>query len=143
MAQSCADALEKMALMVSGCDLYADYADAHAAQALIKWNASDYPGAILQLISAVYDSSNAARYAGGYLFPYVIGGPVKWYLLNCIEAAPYTLTMDAILSVMVTATNDEYRYFIGLVDAYRVGLWNKPFNAEFYAALARGFAAWE
>ena len=52
---------------------------------------------------------------------------------------PYVLTMDDILSVMVTASDEEYAKFIGLVDAYRIGLWNKPFNTEFYAALGRGF----
>lgn len=52
----------------------------------------------------------------------------------------YELTMDKITSVMITATDDEVKYFIGLIDAYRVGLWNKPFNAEYFAALARGFA---
>jgi len=55
-------------------------------------------------------------------------------------AAPPAITMDAIISVMLSATEDEYRSFIGLVDAYRVGLWNKPFNSEYFAALARGFA---
>lgn len=60
------------------------------------------------------------------------------------KACPFdgevTIGMDDILSAMITATDEEYQYFIGLVDAYRVALWNKPFNAEFYAALARGFA---
>lgn len=49
------------------------------------------------------------------------------------------VTMDSILAAMVTAEPDEFQYFIGLVDAYRAALWEKPFNAEFYAALARGF----
>lgn len=49
------------------------------------------------------------------------------------------VTMDAILSAMVTATFEQLQYFIGLVDAYRVAVWNEPFNAEFYSALARGF----
>lgn len=53
--------------------------------------------------------------------------------------ASYVLTMDDILSVMLSATDEEYAKFIGLVDAYRIGLWNKPFNSEFYAALGRGF----
>ena len=51
----------------------------------------------------------------------------------------YELTMADILSVMLSATDEEYAKFIGLVDAYRIGLWNKPFNSEFYAALGRGF----
>ena len=53
------------------------------------------------------------------------------------------ITMDAILSAMVTATPDELQYFIGLVDAYRQSLWNRPFNREYFAALARGFMEWE
>lgn len=52
------------------------------------------------------------------------------------------LTMAALLNVMLSADFDEFRTFIGIVDAYRVGLWNKPFNAEYYAALARGFVEW-
>ena len=52
------------------------------------------------------------------------------------------VTMDTILSAMVGANFEQLQYFIGLVDAYRVALWNAPFNAEFYAALARGFQQW-
>lgn len=49
------------------------------------------------------------------------------------------VTMDSILSVMVTAEQSQLRNFIGLVDAYRQSLWNKEFNAEYFAAIARGF----
>jgi hypothetical protein len=52
------------------------------------------------------------------------------------------VTMDAILTAMVTSDFDELQKFIGLVDAYRVAIWNAPFNAEFYGALARGFSTW-
>jgi len=47
--------------------------------------------------------------------------------------------MDAILTAMITADFSQLQKFTGLSDAYRVALWNEPFNAEFYAALARGF----
>ena len=47
--------------------------------------------------------------------------------------------MEMLLSAMVTATPYELKYFIGLVDAYRQSVWNKPFNQEFFAALARSF----
>jgi hypothetical protein len=47
--------------------------------------------------------------------------------------------MDAILNAMLDATPSQYTKFIGIVDAYRVALWNAPFNADFYAALAQGF----
>ena len=50
--------------------------------------------------------------------------------------------MAGILSAMLGATFDQLQYFIGIEDAYRVALWNAPFNADFYAALARGFQKW-
>jgi len=56
-------------------------------------------------------------------------------------AEPSEVTMDAVLLAMLTAQPDELKRFIGLVDAYRSALWNEPFNAAFYAALARGFMA--
>jgi len=49
------------------------------------------------------------------------------------------ITMDALLSAMVTATDSQLMSFIGLVDAYRQSLWNKDFNVDLFAALARGF----
>lgn len=50
--------------------------------------------------------------------------------------------MDAIVNAMLAATFDQLQRFIGIEDAYRVALWNAPFNADFYAALARGFVKW-
>lgn len=49
------------------------------------------------------------------------------------------VTMDSLLSAMITSDYDQLQKFIGLVDAYRVAIWGQPFNVEFYAALARGF----
>ena len=49
------------------------------------------------------------------------------------------VTMSAIINAMLTADFDELKSFVGIADAYRVSLWNKPFEVEFYAALARGF----
>ena len=49
------------------------------------------------------------------------------------------VTMDAMLSAMVSAEPKQVTYFIGLVDAYRAALWNQPFNAGYYAALVQGF----
>ncbi len=49
------------------------------------------------------------------------------------------VTMDAILTAMITAEFSQLQKFVGIEDAYRVALWNEPFNAEFYSALARGF----
>jgi len=49
------------------------------------------------------------------------------------------VTMAAILTAMVTATYDELTQFVGIEDAYRSAIWDQPFNAQFYAALANGF----
>jgi len=67
---------------------------------------------------------------------------IPYYLANCIEAGAPPLTMDDILSIMVTAEPEQIEYFVGLVDAYRQSIWNKPFNSEFFGALARGFEQW-
>jgi hypothetical protein len=55
---------------------------------------------------------------------------------------PGAVDMDAILNAMLSASFGNLQQFIGLVDAYRVALWNAPFNVDFYAALARGFQKW-
>jgi len=52
------------------------------------------------------------------------------------------INFDTILSLMLIASFDQLQKFIGIEDAYRVALWNAPFNANFYAALARGFQQW-
>lgn len=49
------------------------------------------------------------------------------------------VTMDSILTAMLSAEYDEIQQFVGIVDAYRVALWDTWFNTEFYAALAHGF----
>jgi len=53
---------------------------------------------------------------------------------------PAEVTMDSILSAMITASYEQLQTFIGIEDAYRVALWNEWFNVEYYASLARGFA---
>lgn len=74
-----------------------------------------------------------------------------WYrgrLVTALEwidtnwSADGEVNMDAILNAMLGADFTELQKFIGLVDAYRVAIWNAPFNAEFYGALARGFQTW-
>jgi len=63
-------------------------------------------------------------------------------MFQCIHyagTATGSVDMDAILNAMLTADFDQLRQFVGIEDAYRSALWDQPFNAEFYAALARGF----
>lgn len=64
---------------------------------------------------------------------------IPYYLEHCIEAGDVTIDMAAILNAMIAADFPDLQRFIGIVDAYRVALWGEPFNAEYYAALARGF----
>lgn len=134
---SCSNAL---ALIKSGASSWVTYynrASNHRNDAESHWLLGQDHEAIEDLLLALLDAMTMGSQWGGWT-PYDYEGPIWWYLKNCIVAED--LTMDAILSVMITASEAEYRTFIGLVDAYRVGLWNKPFNAEYFAALARGFA---
>ena len=50
-----------------------------------------------------------------------------------------TANMDTILNAMLQASFDQLTKFVGITDAFKSAIWDKPFNAEFYAALARGF----
>ena len=65
---------------------------------------------------------------------------MHWIDVNWPDGAE--VNMDAILNAMLASDFDNLQKFIGIVDAYRVSLWNAPFNADFYAALARGFQIW-
>lgn len=134
---SCSNAL---ALIKSGASSFVTYynrAMIHNGDADTHWLLGQDHEAIEDILSELRDIRQMGSQWGGWI-PYDYEGPIWWYLENCV--AGDDLTMDAILSVMITASEAEYRTFIGLVDAYRVGLWNKPFNAEYFAALARGFA---
>ncbi len=67
-----------------------------------------------------------------------------WLLIdrcNYLEAlvSGASVDMAAIINAMLAATPEEVTYFIGVADAFRQSIWDKPFNKEFYAALARGF----
>jgi len=118
-----------------------------ATAALNHWYASEDHDAISHLIAAVEKNNQAIEYVLSQGF-YGWSGDTH-ALLNALnrdkacpfitEAPPSEVTMDNILSAMITAAFDELQTFVGLVDAYRVALWNEPFNAEYYAALARGF----
>lgn len=52
------------------------------------------------------------------------------------------VTMDHILTAMMSATAGQITEFMGITQAYKVAVWDAPFNEEFYAALARGFKVW-
>lgn len=122
-------------------------ARAEITNARNHWIAAQDHEAIDDLIDAVYDNNQAceAILAQGFY-----GWPGTRHALTdaldrdkacpfITECEPDELTMDAILSVMITADFEDLQKFVGIVDAYRVALWNEPFNVDFYAALARGF----
>lgn len=61
---------------------------------------------------------------------------IPYYLRECGGGV---VDMASIIQAMLVAEPNEIDYFIGLNDAFKQSIWNKPFNKEFYAALARGF----
>jgi hypothetical protein len=63
----------------------------------------------------------------------------SWHMMALYYAGQGAVDMDGILNAMLQADYDQLQKFIGLEDAYRSAIWNQPFNAEFYASLARGF----
>ncbi len=138
MAVSCTDALFKIKQGASSIVTSYNRALTHHNDAESHLQANEIPEAIRDILYELYDIRQMGLEFGGW-DPYTYEGPIWWYLENCVSG--YDLTMDDMISVMLAATEEEYSYFIGVIDAYRVGLWNKPFESEFYAALARGFAS--
>lgn len=114
----------------------------YLTSAWFDWGAADDHGAIEEILNALAEVVN---YQAGIMSFGNWGWPAYGYslidALNRSRACPFNgaVDMDAILSAMITADFDQLQKFTGLADAYRVALWNEPFNAEFYAALARGF----
>lgn len=115
-------------------------------QAQTSWDAGDDHIAIGKILDGLHKCADShIKLMDTYTYEYPRFNITKLFdligtfMAEAGEPPEYELTMAALLSVMITATDDEYKNFIGLVDAYRVGLWDKPFNAEYYAALARGF----
>lgn len=62
-----------------------------------------------------------------------------WWLDNYTSSPPYTLTMLKLLTAMAVPTADEFMTFIALTDAYKTALWDKSYNAEYYATFVRFF----
>lgn len=65
---------------------------------------------------------------------------VPYMFSNCIGG---DVDMDAILNAMLAANFDQVTKCVGIIDAYRVAVWDAPFNQDFYAALARGWRIWQ
>ena len=97
----------------SGLEAYSLYTTNNALQQSWGGGTSTFPGRLLSLLDYLNDN--------------IGGGEVD---------------MASILTAMLAATPDEIQQFIGIVDAFRVSIWNRPYNEDFYAALARGFTQW-
>lgn len=118
--------------------------------ARIDWNAGDDHAAIGHIIDGMTET---IQYMANMLAKGYYGWDGSTFLLPTAldrnyacpfitEAPPYDLTMAAIIVTMLSANPKQVEYFVGLVDAYRQSIWNRPFNQDFYAALARGFELW-
>lgn len=79
----------------------------------------------------------------GSSFADALYSALNWIDTNWPEGNGGEVTMDSIIYAMLRANPDEVDYFVGLVDAFRISIWDKPFNQEFYRALAEGFKTWE
>lgn len=137
-------------------ELHSRYGAANAHRAALNTNITaawlDWTGDddhaclydVLQGMQAILDcfvdmfAKNYYGYNGStYLIPTMLDPDKACPFIT--EAEPFTLTMGDVIDVMLSADFDELQFFIGIVDAYRMSLWNKPFNSELFAALARGF----
>ena len=137
---TCAGALLAMKQSASMSLTYSNRCLDHMTDAWAHWNVNQDHEAIEDILHGLSDTNVAAGYAGYGYAPFDYVGPWWWYFTNCIEVPE--LTMDSILSTMLTATPDQILYFIGLVDAFRNSVWTRPFNQEFFASLSRGFQQW-
>lgn len=136
--ETCAGALDAIADSAYKSLTYSNRALTDINNALSHWNLGQDHEAIEDLIKGLSDTNTAAGYAGYGYDPFAYVGPWWYYFTNCIAG----LDMDSLLNVMLEADPKQVEYFVGLVDAYRQSIWNKPFNSEFFAALARGFEQW-
>jgi len=75
---------------------------------------------------------------------------VRYWLVKCLQYIDNNafggggggVTMDDILNEMLSASFEQLTQFMGITQAYKVAVWDAPYNEEFYAALARGFKTW-
>jgi len=67
---------------------------------------------------------------------------LQWIDNNAFNGGGVGCTMDDILNEMLSASFEQLTKFMGITQAYKVAVWDAPYNEEFYAALARGFKTW-
>jgi hypothetical protein len=120
-------------------------------QALSDWQGGDDHAALQDVIQGM---SHTVQFMLNILNGGFFGwNGATWCLISILDrdsANPFitaddvpALDMAGIINAMLAATPEEVEYFVGLSDAFRQSIWNRPFNKEFFASLARGFMQWE
>lgn len=137
MAYTCSEALAKIRGWYGWADYYEELSVTNNQTAWTHWNNFEDREALEHIIYASNQQSAAISMLIMNFEDFWPDFAIAWYLDNCAGA-----DMDSILNAMLSASQEEFTKFIGIVDAYRVALWDAPFNEEFYAALARGFKTW-
>lgn len=114
-----------------------------SAEAYAHWQAGQDHEAIYDLFSACNRLVEMGKKIMAKNDPIGVNYAVPYFLRNfTTETSAEPFSMGLLLVEMFAATDDELLNFIGLVDAYRQSLWNKPFNKDFWASIARGFQQW-
>ena len=112
-----------------------------------QWDLGDDHWCLYRTLSAVTHIDSAGEDIVGY-FLWGANGfdsmiPLAFrYLKGEIDAIEPTIDMSMIINAMLEADPDQVKWFVGIVDAFRQSIWNQPFDAEFFAALGRGFMLW-
>ena len=139
---TCADIYSYlMGRWASAGDFYG-WADGFNTVAYHEMVADNLPDAILNLTWAMDSVIKAGQRTISEHYPSMDEFALLYYAKNCTGGGG-EITMADLINVMLTANPDQVEYFIGLVDAYRQSIWNRPFNHEFFTALGRGFMEWE
>lgn len=121
---------------------YNEQAGVHENDATAHWNLAQDHAAIEDLLFCVIDLKAAITRLTYKYAPWHPDLPIPHFLeYHTTESAAFD--MESIINAMLTADPDQTLYFVGLVDAYRQSVWTRPYNKEFFAALARGFMEWE
>lgn len=120
-------------------------AQAQIDWAWVDWNAGDDHAALVNVLQGMQKHNDALEAIINYALPLTpknLLPTILYQMRTEYGAAAYELTMTKLINCMFTASFEELRSFVGLVDAYRQSLWNKPFDVELWAAIARGFEQW-
>lgn len=110
-------------------------------QARTEYYAENYNLAIWYVIQGQIGLFDIVKYLLGYATnwnDYSYLTPEMFKRLQPPE--PTAVSMSSIIMAMYEATPQELTSFIGLVDAFRQTIWNKPFPKEYFAEIARGFS---